>query len=189
MESSAPGSLPAQERWRLATWVGAAALIVAFAHQFILPLAERLTESRAELSALRENTYEKSWLDSTQGALAADVELLKEFHAARMGSLSADSSIQAAVDRIRALAQKHGVEVIKTTPVLAKADSLRLLKVKVDGYVRFPGLMSFFSTLRSGHPDLFLEEMLIRQGGERTGGRLEATLVLHTYGLNTAALP
>jgi hypothetical protein len=41
--------------------------------------------------------------------------------------------------------------------------------------------MDFFTTLRGGHPDLFLEEMLIRQGGERLGGRLEALLVLQTY--------
>lgn len=181
MDSSGSGAIIAQERWRLASWIGVAALAMAFAHYAILPLAARLTEARAELSALRVNTYEKSWLDSTQSALTTEVDLLKEFHAARKGALSADSSVQAAVDRIRALAQKAGIEVIKTTPVLAKSDSLHLLKVKLEGYARFPGLMDFFTTLRGGHPDLFLEEMLIRQGGERSAGRLEATLVLHTY--------
>lgn len=189
MESSGGlGTLIARERWRLASWIGAASLAVLFAHQGILPLAERLSEARSELALLKENTYEASWLDSTQAALREEVELLKAFHASRRASLSSDSSVQSAVDRIRALAQASGIEVIKTTPVLAHADSLGVLKVKVEGYSRYPGLMDFFSVLRRGHPDLFLDGMLIRQGGERAGGRLETLLVLKTYSEDREAL-
>jgi hypothetical protein len=169
------------ERWRLASWVGSTLLAVLIAHQAVLPLAGRLAAARSALTALKENTYEAAWLDSTQANLRADTELLREFHAARRAALAPDSSVQYAVDRIRGLAQKSGIEVIKTTPALAKADSLSLLKVKVEGYARYQGLMEFFAALRASHPDLFLEELLIRQGGERAGGRLEASLVVHAY--------
>ena len=50
-------------------------------------------------------------------------------------------------------------------------------------------LTGFFAALRSGHPDLFLEEMLVRQGGERAGGRLETSLVLHAYSTRRGGLP
>lgn len=182
------GSVLAREKWRLASWVIPALLAVAFAHQVLLPLAGRLAEARGRLASLRENTYVPAWLDSTQAALAAERDLLKSFHASRRASLTVDSSVQGTVDRIRALAQTSGIEVIKTTPVLADADSLGLLKVKVEGYVRFAGLLDYFGVLRGGHPDLFLEEMLIRQGGERSGGRLEASLILHTYSLGREGL-
>ena len=160
------------ERWRLASWVGSTLLAVVVAHQAVLPLAGRLSEARAALTVLKENTYEAGWLDSTQADLRAETELLREFHASRRAALAPDSSVQYVVDRIRSLAQKSGIEVIKTTPTLAQADSLSLLKVKVEGYARFQGLTGFFAALRSGHPDLYLEEMLVRQGGERAGGRL-----------------
>lgn len=178
---SSPAAFLWRDRWRVAAWVGPALLAAVFAHQALLPLAARLTESRAALATLRENTYEAGWLDSTRAALTAETALLRTFHASRRASLASDSSVQAATDRIRALAQGSGIEVIKTTPVLARSDSLRVLKVKVEGYSRFPDLLAFFRALRSGHPDLFLEEMLIRQGGERSGNRLEASLILHTY--------
>lgn len=176
------------ERWRLASWAGSALLAVLFAHQAVLPMARRLADARAELTVLKENTYEAAWLDSTQSDLRAETALLREFHASRRAALAPDSSVQYSVDRIRALAQKSGIEVIKTTPALAKADSLSLLKVKVEGYARFQGLMEFFAALRAGYPDLFLEEMLIRQGGERSGGRLEASLVLHGYSTERGGL-
>lgn len=178
---SGPMSAFRRDRWRLAAWAGPAALLVVFAHQALLPLAERLAESRSKLAALRENTYEASWLDSTHAALKAETDLLAAFQASRKAALSSDSSVQAAVDRIRALAQGSGIEVIKTTPALARADSLGVLKVRLEGFARFPGLQRFFATLRRGHPDLYVEEMLIRQGGERSGGRLEGVLVVHTY--------
>lgn len=177
------------ERWRLVSWVGSTLLAVLFAHQALLPLAGRLTEARASLAALKENTYESAWLDSTQASLRSETRLLREFHAARRAALAPDSSVQYTVDRIRALVQKSGIEVIKTTPALAKADSLSLLKVKVEGYARFGGLMDLFAALRAGHPDLFVEEMLIRQGGERAGGRLETALVLHAYSTRQGGLP
>lgn len=170
-----------RDRWRLASWVVPALLVVVFAHQALLPMASRLTEARGRLYALKENTYESTWLDSTQAALREEAGLLKAFHDSRRAALARDSSVQSAVDRIRALAQTSGIEVIKTTPVIARADSLGLLKVKVEGYCRYPGLIGFFAELRGNHPDLYLDEMLIRQGGERSGGRLETSLVLHAY--------
>jgi hypothetical protein len=73
------------------------------------------------------------------------------------------------------------MEVVKTTPILAKADSLRLLKVRIEGFTRYQGFLDLFAALRKTHPDLFLEEMLIRQGGDRANGRLEGQLVIHAY--------
>jgi hypothetical protein len=176
------------DRWRLASWLGSALLAVLFANQALLPLAHRLTDARTELTELKENTYVAAWLDSTQSVLRAETALLREVHAARSAALAPDSSVQYSVDRIRALAQKSGIEVIKTTPALAKAEHLSLLKVKVEGYARFPGLMAFFAALRADYPDLFLEEMLIRQGGERASGRLETSLVLHAYSTRRGGL-
>lgn len=170
-----------RERWRLGAWVVPAVMAVFFAHHVLLPLAGRLGEARAGLSALKENTYESSWLDSTQAALREEAMLLKAFHASRRAALASDSSVQAAVDRIRALAQGSGIEVIKTTPIISRVDSLALLKVRVEGYARYSGLLDLFSVLRKDHPDLYLDEMLIRQGGERAGGRLETLLELHAY--------
>jgi hypothetical protein len=92
------------------------------------------------------------------------------------------------VDRIRGLAQKSGIEVIKTTPTVGRADSLGLLKVRLEGFARHKGLLDFFVELRDSHPDLYLDEMLIRQGGERSGGRLESVLVLHSYAARHGAL-
>lgn len=174
-------SVVRDERWRLAAWLGPVVLAVVFAHQVLLPLAARHAEARARLADLKENTYEAAWLDSTQAALRADVEDLKAFQASRRAALAADSSVQAAVDRIRGLAQASGIEVIKTTPAVARADSLGLLKVRLEGYARYGGLTRFFATLRGSHPDLYVEEMLVRQGGERAAGRLETALVVHAY--------
>ena len=159
-----------------------------FAHQVLLPMAARLAEAKVKLAALKENTYESSWLDSTQGALREETGLLQAFHDSRRAALASDSSVQAAVDRIRALAQQNGVEVIKTTPIIGREDSLGLLKVRIEGYARFGGLMDLFSVLRKNHPDLYLEDMLLRQGGERAGGRLEAVLELHAYSENRGGL-
>ena len=156
-------------------------VVVVFAHQVILPMATRLRDARSQLAVLRENTYETAWLDSTRAALQGEVEALTAFRASREGALNRDANVQATVDRIRGLAQKSGFEVIKTTPILAKSDSLRLLKVRIEGYSRYPGLLDFFTTLKREHGDLFPEEMLVRQGGERSGGRLEGHLTLHVY--------
>lgn len=180
MDSSAVSALR-RDRWRLAAWIGPAALLVVFAHQALLPLATRLAEARARLAILRENTYEASWLDSTHAALKAETDLLAAFQASRQAALASDSSVQAAVDRIRALAQGSGIDVIKTTPAIARADSLGVLKVRLEGFMGYAGLQRFFASLRRGHPDLYVEEMLIRQGGERSGGRLEGVLVVHSY--------
>jgi hypothetical protein len=109
------------------------------------------------------------------------VEALKAFKRAREGALNRDNSVQATVDRVRALAQASGIEVIKTTPILGKADSLGLLKVRIEGFARYGGLIEFFARTRKGNPDLFPEEMVIRQGGERAAGRLDAILVIHAY--------
>lgn len=175
-------------RWSFACWAGPALLLAAFAHQVILPLAARQKEAGDRLAVLRENIYEEAWLDSTQAALRADVELLRDFHRSRRDALARDSSVQAAIDRIRGLAQKSGIEVIKTTPAVGRADSLGLLKVRLEGFTRHKSLLDFFVELRDSHPDLYLEEMLIRQGGDRSGGRLESVLVLHSYSLRQEAL-
>jgi hypothetical protein len=176
-----PASRVWEDRFRIAAWVMPAVLVVVFAHQLLLPMAARLRDSRSQLVALRENTYEPAWLDSTRSSLKADVEALTAFRASRESALNGSASVQATVDRIRGLAQKSGFEVVKTTPVLAKSDSLRLLKVRIEGFSRYPGLLDFFATLKREHADLFPEELLIRQGGERSGGRLEGHLVLHVY--------
>lgn len=170
-----------QDRWRIAAWVVPALLLVAFAHQAALPLAARLRDAREQLRVLRENTYEAAWLDSTRGDLRNDVESLALFQASRESALNRDSSVQATIDRIRGLAQKSGIEVFKTTPILAKADSLSLLKVRIEGFSPYSGLLRFFEVLKKDHPDLFPEELLIRLGGERANGRLEGNLVLHVY--------
>ena len=170
-----------EDRFRIAAWIMPAILVVVFAHQIILPMATRLRDARSQLASLRENTYEPAWLDSTRAALKDEVDALTAFRASREGALNGDASVQTTVDRIRGLAQKSGFEVVKTTPILAKSDSLRLLKVRIEGFSRYPGLLDFFSTLKREHGDLFPEEMLVRQGGERAGGRLEGHVVLHVY--------
>ncbi|MDB5049721.1 MAG: hypothetical protein JWO30_2792 [Fibrobacteres bacterium] len=180
MENGLPARIW-EDRWRILAWVLPAFLLVAFADQVALPLAVRLRDVHSQLATLRENTYVPAWLDSTREALAKDVDALEAFKASREGALNRDSSIQATVDRIRRLAQSSGMEVIKTTPILGKADSLRLLKVRIEGLTRYPGLVELFKVLRRSHPDLFPEEMLVRQGGERADGRLEGQLVIHVY--------
>lgn len=174
-------SLLWEDRWRIGAWILPALMAVVFAHQVALPLTARLSDTNANLETLRENTYEPAWLDSTRAVLVRDVESLRVFRASREASLNRDSSVQATVDRIRGLAQNAGIEVVKTTPVLAKADSLRLLKVRIEGFSRYAGLRAFFDILKTGHPDLYLEEMLVRQGGERARGRLEGHLTVHVY--------
>ncbi|MDB5105830.1 MAG: hypothetical protein JWP91_3519 [Fibrobacteres bacterium] len=178
-----------EDRFRIAAWVVPAVLLVVFAHQALLPLASRLRDVQSQLSVLRENTYEPKWLDSTRTALREDVEALTAFRESREGALNRDSNVQATVDRIRKLAQSSGFEVVKTTPILAKADSLRLLKVRIEGFSRYAGLLEFFTVLKRDHPDLFPEEMLIRQGGERAAGRLEGQVVVHVYDRRTGTDP
>jgi hypothetical protein len=178
-----------EDRFRIASWVLPALLLVVFAHQALLPLATRLRDARSRLAVLRENIYEPAWLDSTRAALQKDVEALSAFRASREGALNRDANVQATVDRIRGLAQQSGIEVVKTTPVLAKADSLRMLKIRIEGFTRYGGLLDFFTRLKVEHGDLFPEELLIRQGGERAGGRLEAHLVLHVYDRRQGAGP
>lgn len=178
-----------EDRWRILAWVVPACLLVVFADKAALPLAVKLRDAHSQLAALRENTYEPAWLDSTKRDLQKDVDALKAFRDSREGALNRDSSVQATVDRVRRLAQANGVEVVKTTPILARADSLRLLKVRIDGFSRYPALVALFKSLRKDHPDLFPEEMLIRQGGERTDGRLESQLVIHVYDRRQGAMP
>jgi hypothetical protein len=180
MGNGLPGRLW-EDRWRIAAWILPSLLLVAVAHQSLLPLAVRLGEVRGQIATLRENRYEPAWLDSTRAALEADVASLSAFKSARESALNRDSNVQATVDRIRGLAQASGVEVVKTVPIVGRADSLGLLKVRIEGLTRYAGLLDFFAKLKREHPDLFPEEMLIRQGGERSGGRLEANLVLHVY--------
>lgn len=178
---NAPASKLWEDRWRIGTWILPAFIAVCFAHQAVLPLAAKLRDTNEKLESLRENTYEPSWLDSTRRVLALDVETLRGFRASREASLNREASVQVTVDRIRGLAQSAGIEVIKTTPVLAKSDSLKMIKVRIEGFCRYPGLLAFFDVLKTGHPDLYLEEMLVRQGGERAGGRLEGRLSVHVY--------
>lgn len=185
-------SLPSllwEQRWRLAAWLVPALVITAFAHYAVLPLAARLGESRAQLASMRENRYEPAWLDSTQAGLRGEVDALRAFHASRQAALNRDASVQATLDRIRALAQKSGFEVVKTTPALGKLDSLRVMKIRIDGFTGYPGLMALFDTLRTAHPDLYVEEMLVRRGGERARGRLEGHLLIHAYGQRAGGSP
>lgn len=170
-----------EDRWRIAAWILPALLLTAVAHRALLPLAGNLRDVRAQMALLAENRYEPAWLDSTRAALETEVELLKGFKQAREGALNRDAGVQATVDRVRALAQASGIEVIKTTPIIGKADSLGLLKVRIEGFARYGSLLDFFSRARAGNPDLFPEEMIIRQGGDRASGRLEAVLVIHVY--------
>lgn len=170
-----------EDRFRIVAWVLPALLLVLFAHQALLPLATRLRDVRSQLAQLRENTYEPAWLDSTHAALQKDVAALTAFQGSRESALNRDANVQATIDRIRRLAQSSGFEVVKTTPVVAKADSLRLLKVRIEGFAHYPGLLDFFIRLKKDHPDLFPEEMLIRLGGDRADGRLEGHLVLNIF--------
>lgn len=178
-----------EDRWRILAWILPAALIAVFADRAVLPMAGRLRDAHAQLAMLRENTYEAAWLDSTRDALSSEVRALREFRDSREGALNRDSSTQATVDRIRRLAQASGMEVVKTTPILAREDSLRLLKVKIEGYSHYPGLLALFRDLREGHPDLFPEEMILRQGGDRSSGRLEGQLVIHAYYRGRTGIP
>jgi hypothetical protein len=170
-----------EDRWRIAAWVGPALLAVFFAQQAVLPLAARLEESRLQLASMRENIYEPVWLDSTQSSLRKEVGVLEAFHGSRRSALNGDGSVQVTVDRVRALAQRCGIEVVKTTPALARQDSLRVLKVKIEGLAPYASLMGFFDSLETRHPDLYLEEMLVRRG-DRSAGKLESHLVVHVYG-------
>jgi hypothetical protein len=170
-----------EDRWRIAAWIFPALVIAAVARLSLMPLAERLRDARDQVAALRENRYEPAWLDSTKGALQGDVDALSAFKNAREGALNRDSSVQATVDRVRGLAQGAGIEVMKTTPILAKADSLGLLKVRIEGFARYEALLRFFALARGKHPDLFPEEMVVRQGGEHSDGRLDAALTVYVY--------
>jgi len=170
-----------EDRWRIAAWILPALLILAVARLSLLPLAERLRDTRAQVTLLRENRYVPAWLDSTKAALTRDVEALSAFKKARENSLNRDSNVQATVDRIRGLAQTVGMEVVKTTPVLGKADSLGLLKVRIEGNARYESLNRFFALIKANHPDLFPEEMVVRQGGEHSSGRLDAALTVYVY--------
>jgi hypothetical protein len=178
-----------EDRWRIAACLAPALILVLFLNRVVLPLATSLRDVSGKVALLRENTYEASWLDSTQNALKHDVATLKAFHASREAALTSDASVQATVDRIRGLAQRSGVEITKTTPILSRAEPLRLLKIKMEGYARYSGLMDFFDSLAINHPDLFLEEMLVRQGGERSNGRLESNLILSVYDRKKGELP
>jgi hypothetical protein len=180
MENGFPARLW-EDRWRILAWLLPAVLLVIFADRACLPLAARLRSVNAQMESLRENTYVPAWLDSTREALLSDVEALKAFKASREAALNRDSSVQSSVDGIRRLAQAAGMEVVKTTPILAKADSLKLLKVRIDGYSPYSGLVALFAELKKNHPDMFTEEMLIRHGGERAAGRLEAQLTIYVY--------
>ncbi len=169
-----------EDRWRIAAWILPAFILVLVADRSILPLAERLRAARAQVEALRENRYEAVWLDSTRAALQKDVEVLTGFKQAREGALGRDSGVQATVDRVRGIAQAAGIEVLKTTPILAKADSLGLVKVRIEGVAAYSALLRFFSETRERHSDLFPEEMALRQGRERTG-KLDAVVTVYVY--------
>ena len=45
------------------------------------------------------------------------------------------------------------MEVVKTTPVLGKADSLGLLKVRIEGNAHYGSLSRLFALMKAGHPD------------------------------------
>jgi hypothetical protein len=172
-----------EDRWRIAAWILPSLLLIAVARLSLLPLAERLRETRSQVAALRENRYVPGWLDSTKAALGRDVDALSAFRRARGNSLNRDGNVQATVDRIRGMAQAAGIEVVKTMPVLGKADSLGLLKVRIEGYARYESLTRFLASVRAGQPDLFPEEMVVRQGGEHSAGRLDAALTVYVYDL------
>jgi hypothetical protein len=178
-----------EDRWRILSWILPAFLIVAVVQRSLLPLAERLRDARGQIASLRENRYEPAWLDSTRNALQRDVSALAAFKKAREGALNRDSSVQATVDRVRGLAQSSGMEVVKTTPILAKADSLGLLKVRIEGFARYPALLKFFSRARAEHPDLFPEEMSLRQGRERSEDKLDAVLNVYVYSRRAEGAP
>ena len=170
-----------EDRWRIAAKVVPALLVAVFAVKGVLPLAQYLHGISEQGAVLRENTYESAWLDSTKKTLGTEVAILRSFESSRQSALTLDSNIQTTIDRIRGLAQAAGVEVAKTTPILSRAEPLTMLKVKIEGFTQYSGLMHFFATLQVGHSDLFLEEMMIRQGGERANGRLESQLILNVY--------
>ncbi len=168
-------------RWRLASYLLPSLILVIFAHKAILPFLTNFREIRSQVTLLSENKYEAGWLDSTENVLRSEVKKLKDFQTNRESALSHEENVQINVDRIRSLAQKSGIEVIKTTPILSRAEPLSLIKVKIEGFTLFSGLLDFFDTLQLSHPDLFLEEMLIRQGADRAKGRLESNLILNIY--------
>jgi hypothetical protein len=170
-----------EDRWRLLTWLLPSIILMVFANLAVIPLISHLKTLKGKVVELRENTYEAAWFDSTQRDLRTDVNLLKKFQSAREAALTSDSNIQMSIDRIRGLAKRTGIELTKTTPVLSRVESLRLLKVQVEGYARYVDLIEFCDTLRVHHPDIFLEELLLRQGRERADGRLETHLVLYEY--------
>jgi hypothetical protein len=170
-----------EDRWRVAACLLPALLIFFFADRAVLPLVIEWAKINRQVSVLQENTYETTWLDSTQKALEKEVDILRKFKESREAALTLDSNVQATVDRIRGIAQKSGMEVTKTTPILSRAEPLGLLKIKIEGYTPYSGLVEFFDSLHVNHTDIFVEEMLIRLGGERTNGRLESQLVMHVY--------
>ncbi len=178
-----------EDRWRIAAWLIPCIILTSFANFVVLPLAEHLTRTKAKITELQENIYEAAWFDSTQRSLESEVKLLKDFKASRESALTADSSIQTSIDKVRSLAQHAGIEITKTTPILSRAESLRLLKLQVEGYTRYTDLLEFFDALQLHHPDIFLEEMLLRKNGERVDSRLEAHLVLYEYDRKPGELP
>ena len=170
-----------KERWKITSILFPTLALILFAHFALLPLANKVHQIKREKFLLKENIYTPVWLDSMELGLKKEFEILQSFQTQRTDALSKDSSVQITVDRIRSLAQSVGIEITKTTPTLIRAEPLREIKVKLEGYTRYPNLLQLFDTLKINHPDLFLEEMTLRSNNENGSGKLEAHLLINVY--------
>ncbi len=168
-------------RWKIALHLVPILLILGMAHYLALPLIQSFAKLQNEFHSLQENKLERSWLDSTENALHQDVDAFKKFKEAKIKALNSDSNIQETIDHIRNLAQKTGFDVLKTTPTMVQAEPLNSLKLRIEGPVAYPSLMELFDSLHLNHPDLFLEELLVKRAGDRFSGKLEAHLTLQIF--------
>ncbi len=168
-------------RWKIALHLLPILLILGMAHFLALPLIQKYAKLQNDFQSLQENKLESQWLDSTENALQKDVALFQKFKFAKIRALNSDSNIQETIDHIRNLAQKTGFDVLKTTPTMIQAEPLNSLKLRIEGPVAYPSLIELFDSLHLNHPDLFLEEMLVKKTSDRSDGKLEAHLTLQIF--------
>ncbi len=177
MNNSKPQSILWQDRGWIAAWLVPACLIYLFAH-FIVPLLSGdLLAAEKEWARLRENTYEKPWLDSTENRLKEEVELLSEFYLARSVSLVETASAQVLVDRLRNLAEECGMQVLRTQPTQGKAGELQRIQVRLEGLATFPQVYVLLDKVRRDYPYLYLEEISLRASEKK----METSLHVYAY--------
>ncbi len=152
-----------QKRFWIAAWFAPVLLLWAFGQWVLIPLVNKIHQENLAVMALRENIYQKSWLDSTEQKLQSEVNALQKFYTEKQAALAPNLSMQTLIDQVRNMAQLSGVTVLRTTPTLMQTQPLKSLKIKVDGLTTYTQLLDFLGKLPSQYPYLFLEDLIIRK--------------------------